>query len=128
MGREDQAVSAVTTAEAIALLKKAKRTALEDKLRGQLCAYNLWPIRQFCFHPVRKWRSDFAFPDHRLLIEVDGGEWVNGAHNRGAGAARDNEKDHAAIRMGYRVLHFTGSQVRLGYAAREIAEALRGAV
>lgn len=117
-------MTAVTATQAAALIRRAKRTKLEDKLRGQLWAHNLWPVRQFYFHPVRKWRSDFAFPDHKLLIEVDGGEWINGAHNRGAGKARDNEKDHAAIAMGYRVLHFTGSQVRSGYAAREIAAAL----
>lgn len=117
-------MSAVTVAQAAALIRKAKREKLEDKLCGQLMVHNLWPVRQFQFHPVRKWRSDFAFPDHKLLIEVDGGEWVNGAHNRGAGRAGDNEKDHAAIAMGYRVLHFTGSQVRSGYAAREIAAAL----
>jgi len=119
-------VTAVTPAQANRMIVKAKRTALEDKLDGQLEALNLWPVRQFYFHPVRRWRSDFAFPEQQLLIEVDGGEWVNGAHNRGTGSARDNEKDHAAIRLGYRVLHFTGSQVRSGYAAREIAEVLNG--
>ena len=121
-------MTAVTPTQAARLIAKAKREALEDKLWGDLMVRNLWPIRQFHFHPVRQWRSDLAFPDHNLLIEVDGGEWVNGAHNRGAGSARDNEKDHAAIAMGYRVLHFTGSQVRSGYAAREIAEALGGDV
>lgn len=120
-------MSAVTPAEAKRMAAKAKREKLEDKLEGQLEALDLWPVSQFHFHPTRDWRSDFAFPGNKLLIEVDGGEWINGAHNRGAGSARDNEKDHAAIRLGYRVLHFTGSQVRSGYAAREIAEALGGA-
>jgi len=119
-------VTAVTPAQAKRMIAKAKRTALEDKLYGQLNARELRPVRQFRFHPVRKWRSDFAFTHYKLLIEVDGGEWVNGAHNRGAGSARDNEKDHAAIRLGYRVLHFTGSQVRSGYAAREIMGVLNG--
>ena len=30
------------------------------------------PAQQFRFHPVRLWRADFAWPDAKLLVEVDG--------------------------------------------------------
>lgn len=31
------------------------------------------PVREFRFHPVRGWRADFAWPEHKLLLEIEGG-------------------------------------------------------
>jgi very-short-patch-repair endonuclease len=117
-------VTALSPAEVKRLKAKAKREVLEDKLAIQLDCVGLRPVRQFRFHPVRRWRSDFAFPEHCILVEVDGGEWVKSAHNTGYGRRRDNEKDRAAQALGYTVLRFTGSEVRDGTAARVIEEAV----
>ena len=41
--------------------------------------------KEFRFHPVRKWRADFAHMTSRTLIEIEGGIY----DNRGAGFAAD---------------------------------------
>jgi len=63
-------------------------------------------VPEFGFCKWRKWRADFAFPEHRLLIEVDGGVWTQGRHTRGAGYIADCEKFNAAAMLGWRVLRF----------------------
>jgi hypothetical protein len=40
---------------------------------------------------VRKWRAAFAHLPSRTLIEIEGGIYVHGRHNRGAGFAADLE-------------------------------------
>lgn len=62
----------------------------------------------------RRWRFDYALFGSTLAIEVEGGQWVNGRHQRGAGYAADCEKYNAAILQGWQVLRFTTSQVRNG--------------
>lgn len=86
---------------------------LEAHLARDIAAYKLpEPVRQLRFAPPRRWLADFAWPDHMLMVEVDGGEWTRGAHCRGRQMGRDNEKRNTATAMGWRVLTFTGSQVR----------------
>jgi very-short-patch-repair endonuclease len=71
------------------------------------------PIREYEFaKPERKFRFDLAFLDVKLAVEVHGGEFAGGRHTRGKGLSRDCEKNNLAIRKGWRVLAYTGSQVR----------------
>lgn len=72
-----------------------------------------WPDAcvELKFHPVRKWRADFAIPSQMLLIEIDGGIWSGGRHTRGGGFIGDMEKLNAAAVLGYRVLRFQPSEV-----------------
>lgn len=82
------------------------------------------PAREYRFHPVRRWRFDYAYPAERLGIECEGGTWARGRHTRGAGYAKDAEKyDEAAI-LGWRVLRFTRDQIESGYAVGAIERAL----
>ncbi len=60
--------------------------------------------REYRFSPPRKWRFDFAWPGHKLAIEVDGGLWVGGRHNRARGYITDCEKLLAAQLLGWRVV------------------------
>lgn len=123
-------MTAVTTAQALALIRKSKRTALEDSLLADLAKLGLpVPEREYRFAapPSPRWRFDFAYPDIKLAIECDGGTWSGGRHVRGAGYQKDCEKFNAASRLGWAVFHYTGAMIRSGYAAREIAEALGGA-
>lgn len=52
-------------------------------------------------------RVDFAYPVHRLLVEVDGRRW----HSRDAAFDDDRRRDQEAVMAGWRVLRFTWRQV-----------------
>lgn len=69
------------------------------------------PRQQFRFHPVRMWRFDFAWPAFSVAIEVHGGQWSNGRHNRGDGQRGDCEKKRAAILDGWIVLEFVTEDI-----------------
>ena len=78
--------------------------------------------REFRFHPVRRWRVDFCYSDLMLAVEIEGGEWVNGRHNRAL--AKDAEKYNELVLLGYRLLRFTGSQLKTGVAVTHMRRAL----
>lgn len=67
------------------------------------------PTPEYCFHPTRKWRADYAFifTKPRVLVEVDGGVWAQGRHTRGAGFIEDQRKLNAAALLGFTVLRYT---------------------
>lgn len=71
-------------------------------------------VSEFRFHPVRRWRADYAIPAKKILIEVEGGLWVKGRHNRAAGYIKDLEKYNCATSMGYSILRFTPQQLLTG--------------
>lgn len=64
-------------------------------------------VREYRFHPTRQWRFDYAIPDLRIAIEIDGGIWINGRHNRASGYLGDMDKFNAAATLGWVVLKFT---------------------
>lgn len=64
-------------------------------------------VREYRFHPSRMWRFDYAIPPLRIAIEIDGGIWINGRHNRASGYLGDMEKFNAAATLGWVVLKFT---------------------
>ena len=63
------------------------------------------------FHPIRRWRFDYAHRDLMIAIEIDGGAWSRGRHTRGAGFVKDMEKRNTAQILGWRVFHFTPDQI-----------------
>lgn len=81
-----------------------------------------WPemVKEFHFCPDRKWRADYAFPNDKLLIEIEGGVWSGGRHFRGVGAIKDMEKYNEAAILGYRLLRFTPKQIKGFQALRSI--------
>ncbi len=62
-------------------------------------------------HAERKWRADFAHIESRTLIEIEGGLWIQGRHNRPQGFAADAEKYLEAAMAGWRVLRLTELQI-----------------
>jgi very-short-patch-repair endonuclease len=70
------------------------------------------PTMQHRFHDLRKWRFDFAFVSERLAIEIDGGAFVGGGHNRGAQQSKDYEKMNVATAGGWRVLRFNTASMK----------------
>jgi very-short-patch-repair endonuclease len=80
--------------------------------------------REYRFHHERRWRADFAHVGARVLIEIEGGIWVNGRHNRAAGFNADLEKYLATGLAGWRVFRFGPDQITLGNVER-MAEQVR---
>lgn len=102
------------------------QSELEALLALQIRAMGLpTPKPEHTFHPGRRWRADFAWPDEMLLVEVEGGSYVYGRHNRPAGMEADCEKYNQAVLDGWRVLRFTGGQVKRGEALDVIRRALK---
>jgi len=92
-------------------------SVLEELLAAQIHLAGLpEPVREYRFCPSRRFRADFAWPERRLLCEVDGGTWVNGRHSRGAGFEKDCEKMNLAAQGGWLVVRFTGGMVNDGTA------------
>ena len=82
------------------------------------------PVREFVFCPGRKWRSDFAWPAARLLVEVDGGTYGAGrasGHTSVSGMARDREKDAAAAILRYHVIRVDAKAVKTGQGVEWVA-------
>jgi hypothetical protein len=64
------------------------------------------PIPEFLFHPQIKWRFDFYFPYHWVAIEIEGGAFKYGRHNRAKGFLEDMKKYNAAAELGIRLLRY----------------------
>jgi very-short-patch-repair endonuclease len=97
------------------------------------------PEREYRFHSTRKWRADFAYPDLKLLIEIEGGFFArkgskrcpvcknlpSGRHLTGKGARADAEKYNSATLLGFRLLRFLPEQVKSGEALTIIEAAIK---
>jgi hypothetical protein len=90
------------------------------------CQANNWPmpVREHRFHPVRKWRFDYAWPEHLVALEQEGGVFQGGRHTSGAGFLKDAEKYNTATMMGWRIIRGTPSQVRSLFVLRYLAPLL----
>ena len=67
---------------------------------------------EYRFHPVRRWRFDYAVPEIRLAVEYNGHAGfvkAGGISRHGSiiGMTGDAEKLNSAIGHGWRVLQFT---------------------
>lgn len=84
------------------------------------------PVEEYIFHPVRKWRIDIAWPDHKLAFEIEGGvfkeEWKQNewgkwekksvGHRSISGFLKDMEKYNALSVCDWRLLRATPDQVK----------------
>ena len=84
------------------------------------------PEREYKFHAVRGWRFDLCWASFRVAVEVEGGTWKNGRHNRGQGYEDDCVKYNEAALAGWTLLRFTTSQITRGEAVEYIKRALKG--
>jgi very-short-patch-repair endonuclease len=92
---------------------------------GQMLAIQLRALRidvvpEFRFHDERRWRFDYAIPEKKIAVEIEGGAWTNGRHTRGAGFVADLEKYEEAMRLGWCVYRCTPEMVRSGRAMQTI--------
>lgn len=66
---------------------------------------------EYIFHPVRRWRADFAHVGAKVLVEIDGGVWSEGRHTRGGGFVEDCRKLNAAAALGWTVFRIATGMV-----------------
>ena len=101
---------------------------LEIAMAGQIGAFGLPRAdREYRFHPARRWRFDFAWPDRKIAVEVEGGTWSGGRHTRGSGFEADCDKYNAAALDGWKVFRFTGKHIDSGKAVLIMRAALQDA-
>ena len=67
-------------------------------------------LKEYRFHSTRLWRFDYAIPQLKIAIEIDGGVWIQGRHNSPKGYIADLEKFNEAAALGWVVLKFTPQQ------------------
>ena len=87
-------------------------------------AEKIYPIREWRFHPERKYRFDFAFLHEKIAVEIEGGVFVFGGHSRGKGFEKDCEKYNLAVKLGWRILRYSTDQVIAGTAINDMLELL----
>lgn len=107
----------------------SQQSKLEDLVAHRIELAGLpVPTRQYRWATdvKRQYRSDFAWPEARLLVEVQGGIWAAdpGRHNRGSGYEADLSRSNLAVLLGYRMLCFSERMIRSGDAVRSITQAL----
>ena len=103
---------------------KAKRERWELMLDDQIQAAGLPPgiparwgdkkyyiYMQGASHPCQ---PDRAWPERKLLVEVQGGQWTRGRHTRGTGFEADCRKYSWYAILGYRVLFATPTMIEDG--------------
>lgn len=99
----------------------------EETLALQIRACALPPVEREYRFCDRQWRFDFAWPELKLAVEVQGfgAGGSMGGHQRPAGVARDCEKYGTATSLGWSVMPVTTRQVRSGAAIELILRAVQ---
>lgn len=110
---------------------KARKTGNSQKIRDVftvLCFSDLHVecVKEFKFHPTRRWRFDYAIPEHKIAVEVEGGVWTNGRHTRPQGFLGDIEKYNTATLMGWRVFRTTPTELVRTATLKMLKQAILG--
>ena len=89
--------------------RKVQYALIQSDAFCQLCRQELGVevVREYRFHPKRRWRFDYAIPAHKVALEVEGGVWTQGRHTRSKGFLKDMEKYNMAALMGWKLLRTT---------------------
>jgi len=102
-------------------------SGIEDLYLLQISAAGLpEPHREYPLIPGRRFRADFAWPEHKLAVEIEGGTWSGGRHVRGTGYMNDCRKYNLSVLHGWRVLRFTSEMVRDGEALDTLEQVMTG--
>ncbi len=84
------------------------------------------PITEYKFAIMlgRKWRMDYAWPERKLALEVQGGIFIQGRHSRGAALLKEWEKLNTAAGIGWRFLYCQPSDLLKQPLVDQIKKAL----
>ena len=93
---------------------------IEELMALQIRALKLpAPVREFKFNPYREWMFDFAWPNSKAAVEVEGM-----VHRIKARFESDIEKYAIAQLSGWTVLRVSGKTIRSGAAVKWVEELL----
>lgn len=114
-----------TTTKTAKAQKTQKKTQKTDFFTA-LCRSDLKIecVKEFRFHPTRRWRFDYAIPEYKIAVEVEGGVWIGGRHTSPTGFLGDIEKYNTATVMGWRVLRTTPDKLHSSETLRLIRDAI----
>lgn len=88
-------------------LSNAGKNQLENPFAQYLTFMNIQYVRQFKPVKDRRYQCDFFLPQFNVIIEIEGGQWINGRHQRGIGFKNDMEKYNLLTMMNYRLIRLT---------------------
>jgi hypothetical protein len=90
-------------------MKKSSKwdSYLEKKFKAHWTKYHAPTCRtkivsQHTFHPTRQWKFDFAFPEVKIAIEIQG---VGPGHTSPKGILNDHAKNFEAVRYGWTTIY-----------------------
>lgn len=115
--------------------RKAEADARQEKYRRVIAkwlkadAIPSLPVEEYQFHPKRRWRFDFAWPEYLIAVEVQGGG-PRHHHATRVGVENDYVKTCTAQAMGWRVFPMTPRQfaATFGQSVMALVFAKRGSV
>lgn len=82
-------------------------------------------VKEYAFHQKRRWRFDYAIPEYRIAIEVEGGVWTKGRHTRAKGFLGDMDKYNTAAVMGWTLVRTTPTKLMTKQTFDYIKQALQ---
>lgn len=111
--------------------KKSRQSANKPQIRDVftvICRTDLKVecVKEYKFHPIRRWRFDYAIPEHKIALEVEGGVWTGGRHIRAQGFLGDMEKYNTATLMGWRVFRTTPDELYKTATIKLLRNAISG--
>lgn len=111
--------------------KKSRQSANKPQIRDVftvICRTDLKVecVKEYKFHPTRRWRFDYAIPEHKIALEVEGGVWTGGRHIRAQGFLGDMEKYNTATLMGWRVFRTTPDELYKTATIKLLRNAISG--
>lgn len=114
--------------------KLAKRSPKETLENSFLLHWTLLfpqlppPVRQWkILNPATKrhWMLDFAWPEWKLAVEIQGGSWVMGGHNTALGQQKDYIRHNYLTQNGWRCLYFNTPMLKhMADVVEQVAEVL----
>jgi hypothetical protein len=82
------------------------------------------PQKEYRPGVAKKFRFDYAWPEWKIAIEVNGATWTKGRHSSGEGIQRDYTKLNYCQILGWLVIQFSTSMGEL-YVREVITKAFR---